>query len=432
MFNYMLHHLCMKQRFKDLIVRLLWLQVSRLRKKHEPVVVAVAGSVGKTGTKTAIANVLSQHFSVQWQDGNYNDIVSVPLVFFGQKMPHLFNPLGWLRVFLIAEFQIQTSYKYNLVVIELGTDRPGDMQQFKQYLAADFGVLTGIASEHMENFANLDEVADEELVISEIAETVLINANETAKEYLKRVAGALTYGEGPQDCRITVRALTPQFKRPVVFTVKNGQSYSLEVPLPGKQNLPALAAAVLLGEKLELTVDEISEGLASLKPIAGRMQVLRGEKGSLLIDDTYNASPEAVIAALDTVYEAAAKQKIVILGQMNELGSVSEELHKKVGSHCNPKELALVVTIGPDANEYLAAAAEKRGCKVMRCPTPYHAADVVRPYIKKGTLILVKGSQNQVFAEEAVKELLYDAKDVSKLVRQSRTWMKLKEEQFVA
>ena len=160
------------------------------------------------------------------------------------------------------------------------------------------------------------------------------------------------------------------------------------------------------------------------------MQLLKGEKGSLLIDDTYNASPEAVIAALGTLYEASAKQKIAILGQMNELGKFSPELHKKVGEMCDPKQLDLLVTLGKDANSYLADVAEKRGCKVMRCPSPYHAADVIRPFIKKGTLILAKGSQNGVFAEESLKELLDNPADASKLVRQSKQWIKIKQGQF--
>lgn len=420
----------MKKRFKDFIVRLLWLQVARLRKKYEPTVIAVVGSVGKTGTKTAIAKVLSQHLKVQWQDGNYNDIVSVPLIFFGQKMPHLFNPFGWLKVFIASELQIQIGYKFDGVVLEVGTDYRGNMELFERFLKTDFGVLTGIAPEHMENFKDLDEVAKEELSITDMAETVLVNTEAVDKKYVQQIKSALTYGEGPQDCRISTKPLTPQFRRPVTFTLKDSMSYSITTKLIGKQNLPALAAAALLASKLELTGEEIIKGLEAIEPLPGRMQLLKGEKGSLIIDDTYNASPEAVTAALDTLYEADAKQKIAILGQMNELGTFSQDLHEQVGKRCDPKHLKLVVTIGKDANEYLAAAAEKRGCKVMRCPTPYHAADVVRPLIKKGTLVLAKGSQNGVFAEEAVKELLDNHADATKLVRQSRYWLKIKEGQF--
>lgn len=420
----------MKDKFKEIIVRLLWLQVRRVRKKYNPKVIAVAGSIGKTGTKRAIATVLSQHLKVQWQDGNYNDIVSVPLIFFGKKMPKLMNPFGWAWILLLAELQIQLGYKYEVVVLEVGTDYRGNMELFKRYLRVDYGVLTGIAPEHMANFKDLDDVADEELEIADMATTTLVNVDQTDKKYLKKLKKPLTYGTGPQDCRITAKPLSETFRRPVTFTLLSGESYTLATTVLGKQNLPALAAAVLLADTFELTEAEILQGLENIKPQPGRMQLLKGEKGSLIIDDTYNASPEAVTAALDTLYEATAKQKIAILGQMNELGTVSEELHTQIGRYCDPKQLRLVVTLGNDANQYLAAAAEKRGCKVMRCPSPLHAADVVRPLIKKGTLILAKGSQNAVFAEEAVKELLDNQSDVSKLVRQSAEWLKIKKEQF--
>lgn len=411
-------------------MRLLWLQVSRLREKYEPIVIAVAGSIGKTDTKQAVAKVLSQHLTVQWQDGNYNDIVSVPLIFFGQKMPHLLNPFGWLRVLIVSEFQIQTNYNYQVVVLEIGTDYSGNLELFRQRIQVDYGILTAIAAEHMQNFDDIDAVATEELVITEIADTVLVNTDAVDKKYVNKIENALTYGEGTQDCRITAKRLTDNFKRSVTFTLKDQTEYSLKTSLIGKQNLPALAAVTLLASKLELTDNEIISGLESISPMPGRMQLLKGEKGSLLIDDTYNASPEAVKAALDTLYEAKAVQKIAILGQMNELGGFSEEMHTEVGKYCDPKQLKLVVTIGNDANTFLAEAAEKRGCKVMRCPSPYHAADVIRPLIKKGTLILAKGSQNGVYAEEALKELLENASDYKKLVRQSRAWSKFKGAQF--
>ena len=89
-----------------------------------------------------------------------------------------------------------------------------------------------------------------------------------------------------------------------------------------------------------------------------------------------------------------------------------------------------MVTIGDDANNYLAKVAEKRGCKVMRTPSPYHAADIVKPLLSKDTIVLVKGSQNGVFAEEAVKDLLANHKDSNKLVRQSRAWLKIKQRKF--
>lgn len=422
----------MKEALKNIIVKLLWLQVARLRAKYQPLTVAVAGSIGKTSTKTAVATVLSEHLKVQWQDGNYNDIVSVPLIFFGQKMPALYNPIGWLKVFVVSEFYIQTNYKFQAVVLELGTDYRGNLDLFKQYLEVDYGILTAIAPEHMENFKDIDAVADEELTIADIAKNVLVSTETVDKKYINRIKKPLTYGYGSNDeCSIDAGALTKDLNRPIKLRL-SGESeiYDFEVALIGKQGLPAVAAATLLAHKLELTKSEISRGLGNLKSLPGRMSVLDGINNSVLIDDTYNSSPEAVIAALGTLYEIKTKHKIAVLGQMNELGDYSQALHQQVGEYCDPKELDLVVTIGEDANSYLAEAAQKKGCNVFRCPTPYHASEIITPLIHSNSVVLAKGSQNNVYAEEAIKLLMNDPADVAKLVRQSRSWMKKKDDCF--
>lgn len=424
----------MKEYAKQLLTQLLWKQVKRLRKKNKLLVIAVAGSIGKTGTKRAIATVLSQQMKVQWQDGNYNELISIPLVFFGQTMPHIFNPFGWARVFISSEQQIRGNYPYTAVVVEVGAGAPGTFKEVGAYLRADYGVLTAVAPEHMENFHNLDRVAKEELQIADIADTVLVDQDAVNKKYLERLGqmtDPLTYGQGVSDCRYTPKQLTDNLRRQVTFTLKDNRSFMVNTALIGKQGLPGLAAAVLLADILELTKEEITRGLRKVQPFAGRMQLLKGMNGSLIIDDTYNASPEAVRAALDTLYELKAPQKIAILGQMNELGKHSKKLHTEIGEYCDPKQLELVVTIGDDANKYLAPAAAKRGCKIMRCPSPQHAADVVGITLKKGGIVLAKGSQNSVFAEEAIKELLADPDDSKKLVRQSRSWLRLKERQFL-
>ena len=96
----------MKNFFRAIVIKVLWGQVSRLRKKHNPKVIGVAGSVGKTSTKIAVAKVLSEKYQVAWQEGNYNDVVSIPLVFFNRKMPSLMNPFAWLLLFIKNEIKI--------------------------------------------------------------------------------------------------------------------------------------------------------------------------------------------------------------------------------------------------------------------------------------------------------------------------------------
>ncbi len=201
----------MKKYFKAIIVKMLWLQVDRLRRRHNPTVIAVAGSIGKTGTKNAIATVLSQSKKVRWQDGNYNDIVSVPLIFFGQSMPSLFNPIGWIKILISSESQIRGNYSPEIVVLEVGTDYDGNMDEFVARLRADYGVLSAISAEHMANFDNMDAVANEELKLGSMVDEILVNADQVDPKYLKKINGPITYGEGDYDCSINPSKLTKDF-----------------------------------------------------------------------------------------------------------------------------------------------------------------------------------------------------------------------------
>jgi UDP-N-acetylmuramoyl-tripeptide--D-alanyl-D-alanine ligase len=164
------------------------------------------------------------------------------------------------------------------------------------------------------------------------------------------------------------------------------------------------------------------------------MNLLRGVRDSVIIDDTYNSSPSAAIAALLTLYEIgdSATQRIAILGSMNELGAKSAEYHTQVGAQCDPLFLDWVVTIGEEAARYLAPAAKQNGCQVASFPGPIYAGTfakkVLYDSLQTGAIILVKGSQNGVFAEEAVKLLLANADDANQLVRQSAEWMNKSDE----
>src|SRR5579862_1199070 len=336
----------MKRLAKKAVAAVLGFQIRRLYKKNNFKVVAVAGSIGKTSTKLAIADVLKAGFKVQHQEGNYNDLVTVPLVFFGEKIPKLFNPFSWLAVFWRNEKQIRRNYPYEIVVLELGTDAPGQIKQFKSYLKLEIGVVTAITPEHMQFFSSLDEVAKEELSVSQFSSLVLANRDLCAEEYLSAVPQLVTYA----------------LKEPADY----GPSKLLDAKDKSEAEKYSLLAAIAVAQKLGMPAEDIPKGIKNIKPVPGRMQQLVGIKNSTIIDDTYNSSPEAVKLALDYLYAIKAPQKIAILGNMNELGKYSEAAHTEIGSLCDPKQLDLVVTIGPDANKYLAQVAEAKGCDVQK------------------------------------------------------------------
>jgi UDP-N-acetylmuramoyl-tripeptide--D-alanyl-D-alanine ligase len=416
---------------KKIVVAVLGWQVRRLYKKNGFKVVAVAGSLGKTSTKLAIAQVLNAKYKVRHQGGNYNDIVTVPLIFFAEDLPNLFNPFAWIAVFWRNHQQLGKKYPYDVVVVEVGTDGPGQITKYAKYLKNDIGVLSAIAPEHMEFFDDLDAVAAEELQIANLSKKLIVNVDQVESKYSKRIKKPTSTYSLKERANIQLKNVKfDGFSAD--FDVLENEALLLraEHEAIAEPRLYAVAAAVAVARELGMSPSEIKQGLNNLKPVAGRMQKLQGANSSTIIDDTYNASPPAMKAALDTLYRLDAPQKIAILGNMNELGKYSRAAHEEMGDYCDPKKLDLVITLGPDANKYLAPGAEAKGCRVQQFDDPYSAGDYLKPLIKSGALILAKGSQNRVFAEETVKLLLARPSDAKNLVRQSPDWLKIKKQAF--
>ena len=416
----------MKNYLRGVLCRALERRVVELRAKHDFTVVAVAGSVGKTSTKLAVARLLeATGKKMQYQEGNYNDRVSVPLVFFGETMPSLFNVFAWAGVLRRMSRQVNQPYPYDVVVVELRTDGPGQLKDFA-YIQPDSTVVSAISPEHMLQFGTLDAVAEEELAVAEYSNKLLVNVADVDLKYLEGLK-YVSYGvEVNADYRATqtgVRGVTGQT---LAVSLPDGSELQVETAYSGKQGATIVLAAIAVADMLGVEHQQMSSAAASLQPFAGRLQVLEGTNGSTLIDDTYNSSPLATRAALDVLYQADAKQKIAILGDMNDLGDSSADEHRDLGAYCRADELDYVITIGVKSRDDLAPAAEAAGCRVKSFTSPVEAGKFVRAIIAPGALILAKGSQNGVFAEEAVKQLLKHSDDTSKLVRQSEEWLRKK------
>lgn len=422
----------MKKVLKNIVVAILGRQVRKLRKKHDFKIAGVVGSIGKTSTKLAIAQTLSKSRRVRYQHGNYNDIVTVPLIFFGHETPSLLNPIAWVKIFMSNAKQI-SNYPYDVVVVELGTDFPGAIAAFKEYLELDIAVVTAITAEHMEFFADMQAVANEELSVVQYAKQVIYNADLVEEVYRAGLpADAISYALSDTTAEYH---LANVFHSAAGFEgdIKHGaDEILLHIAHESvfETQLYSVLAASIVGNQLGLKKTEILDGLAAILPVSGRLRRLRGINNSTIIDDTYNASPEAVKAGLEALYKIEAPQRIAILGNMNELGAMSASAHKEIGELCDPSKLQLVITLGPDANTYTAPAAEAKGCTVKKFDTPYAVGEYLQSKIEPEAVIFAKGSQNGVFAEEAIKMLLADPEDASKLVRQSQYWMKRKKANF--
>lgn len=413
---------------KSLLCNLLEAQVKHLRKRNDIKVVAVAGSVGKTSTKLAIAKVLKHSQSVIYQDGNYNDRLTVPLVFFGKAEPSIFNVFAWLNILISNERAIRRPYPYKIAVIEIGTDGPGQLSSF-DYLNPDITIVTAIAAEHMEYFVTLDAVAQEELEPLKFSKQSLLSVDDIPRKYLP-TSQYLSYGS-KEDATywLSKREQTDLQGQEIAINYGN-ESLVLQTVLLGTQGAKAVMAAAVVGKLLDYGEEQIKAGVADITQVAGRLQVLPGLNKSQIIDDTYNASPIAVKAALDVLYATGSPQRIAILGTMNELGRISQDEHAAIGAYCDPSKLDHVVTIGTIAEQHLAPAAVLAGCKVVSFASPYEAGAYVKKRLKPGAVILAKGSQNGVFAEEAIKLLLQNTADAKKLVRQSDYWLGVKKNQF--
>lgn len=403
-------------------------------RKHQPKLVVVTGSVGKTSTKTAIATVLAEKFLVRMHEGNHNTHMSVPLAILGVEYPENVHSIkAWYATYKAAQLRIKETTDVNVIVQELGTDHPGDIAHFGTYLRPDIAVVTAVTPEHMEFFGSVEAVAQEELAVAAFSKTTIINRDDIDQAYAKYAdtQDIYTYGvsEGAEYRIDFLDANSPDGIMGKYISPE-WEPLSVNLQVIGVPAIKAAAAAGVVAARLGLSSKEIAVGIAKYKPVSGRMQLLRGIKGSTIIDDSYNSSPAAAIASLDTLYAMKADKRIAIMGSMNELGEFSEQAHKQVGDYCDPARLDTLVTVGEDAQKYLAPAAHAKGCQVHSFLSPYDAGGFVNSQLTNGTVVLVKGSQNRVFTEEAVKVLLHDADDEKHLVRQSPQWMAVKQEQF--
>ncbi len=397
--------------------------------------VVVAGSVGKTSTKMAIATMLGQRYRVRLHEGNHNTELSAPLAILGVPYPEDVKSISqWRKVFRAAQLRVLQPPDVDVIIQELGADHPGDIAQFGAYLRPDIAVITSVTAEHMEFFRTMDAVAQEELSTANFSKYALINRDDIEGRYANFLTNpnVQTYGtSSAAEYHFESQSFNPEQGHQGVFTAAEfPQPITATIKVLGEHNLRPVVAAAVVGIKLGLTATEVANGLSKVTPVAGRMRLLPGTRDSTIIDDTYNSSPLAAESAITTFLGIEAPQRIAILGSMNELGSISAEEHTKLGKMFHPDDIDWVVTVGEEANKFIATAAHSNGCQVKSFLSSVDAGAFVHSVLRPGALVLAKGSQGDIFVEEAVKILLRHPEDNRLLVRQSSAWMAHKEEFF--
>lgn len=424
-----------RRMFKQFVLKKLQKYVRQYFEKHPEVkLIVVVGSVGKTSTKRALADLLVQRYRVRMQEGNHNSEVSVPLAILGIDMPaSLKNPLSWWSVFRAAKLRVKSSTDVDVIVQELGTDHPGDIAAFGQYLVPDIALVTAVTPEHMEFFGTLEAVAQEEMSISSYSRFVLINRDDVEGRFADFEANPnfSTYGTtGAAEYRFEQQSFDAEIGYAGTIIAANHEPFPATIKVAGEHSLRPVMGAVAASMMMGLSPDDITRGLALIRPVSGRMNILRGIQGTTIIDDTYNSSPAAAAAAIQTLYSFDnASQRIAVLGDMRELGASSQMEHEKIGAMCDPNMLSWLVTVGPDTEKYLVPVARSRGCQVHVARNAIEAGEFVRTVTEDKAVILVKGSQNTIYLEECVK-VLCDMTEDKELVRQSPEWIEIKDKFF--
>ncbi|MDD3887166.1 MAG: Mur ligase family protein [Patescibacteria group bacterium] len=426
---------------KSLLQKILGLISKKILKKHKPIIIGVTGSVGKTSTVEAIYHILKNKFSVRKTIGNYNNEIGLPLTIIGEKTANR-SIIGWLKVFNRGINKIYSKDYPKILVLEMGVDKPNDMDYLLNLAKPNISIITAIGKRpvHVEFFKSPKELASEKTkIISNLSstDTAILNYDDIAVRLSAKQTKAKTItfgfikGAELQADNLNLNA-----------DLSNGQGlqgYSFKMRYQGKEipirlknifsktQIYAVLAAAACAISMKMNLVEISETLFDYKAPKGRMNLIPGIKGTYLIDDTYNASPEATLSALNVLKEIKTSgRKIACLADMLELGALTIEAHKDIGKLAS-QAADYIVTVGK-ASEYIASQAINLGFpkdKVFSFQNSEEAGLFVQNKIlKSGDLVLIKGSQSMRM-EKITKELMAEPeKALELLVRQGIEWSK--------
>jgi UDP-N-acetylmuramoyl-tripeptide--D-alanyl-D-alanine ligase len=401
--------------------------------RHKPLVVGVTGSVGKSSAKEAIARVLSSSMRVRESEENFNNEIGVPLTVLGVEGGGS-SLLRWLSVgFRFLGLMSFRSRYPEVLVLEMGIDRPGDMAYLLGFVPVRIGVVTRIAESHIAYFGTIGNIAKEKgRIISGLPENgfAILNADDPLVFRMaeKTKGVVLSYGFGEH---ALVRADNASFQETPVgmgFSFKlNYDGKSIPVRLPhvvARHHISDALAGATVGIALGMNLVEIASALEEFGPLPGRLRFLRGRNGIGVLDDTYNASPTSVRAGLATLAEIPARRRVAILGDMLELGAMSEDEHRGLADDVVASGSELVLLVGKRMHllgEELLSRGLPRG-NVMFVPDPDSATLPLQDILREGDLVLVKGSRGMRM-EKVTEVLLADPSDARKfLCCQSPEW----------
>ncbi len=425
----------MKDLIKSLVVRALIWEAKAVLLRHKPFIIGVTGNLGKTSTKDAIYAVMKDHFHVRRSEKSMNSEFGVPLTILGEKSAWN-NPIKWIFV-LARGFFVPFDKEYPThLVLEIGADRPGDIKSIASWIHPDITVVTqfGQVPVHVEFFKNRDAVVEEKgYLVQALRDTgiFIYNKDDHDSEKLLTKSNAQKIGIGIHEKADISATNVKLYGTPITGTeadvMIDGKSHHLVLPeVVGKSPvycaLPALAVAKILEIPLEIACASLRD---ADKP-KGRMRLLHGMNGSVIIDDSYNASPKATEHGLKTLGEIETSgRKIAVLGDMLELGDFTRDEHYKIGKVA-AKSCHKLFTVGIRSRVTAEGALDEKMSddNIMQCDTSIEAGKELVKIIQEGDVIYVKGSQS-IRMERAIKMILAETHNpAAVLVRQEDEWSK--------
>jgi UDP-N-acetylmuramoyl-tripeptide--D-alanyl-D-alanine ligase len=345
--------------------------------------IGVTGSTGKTTTKEMLYWILSERYRTVRNAGNFNNLIGVPL----------------------SAFQIGKDTE--VAIFEMGMDRLGEIHRLAEIVRPNVGIITNIGLSHIQHLGSQENIRNAKMEIADffsVGDTLIINSdNEMLKsgtytgDYSLITVGRL------DNSMIQILESEDLGEEGIRFTLAGkGEKEVFYLTTPGLHNAANAALAVALAMELGMTMKEAARGLAKLAYTDKRLHIVVSQ-GIKIIDDTYNASPDSMRAAIDVLISVQGKRKIAILGDMFELGSQEEEYHYQVGEYASMAGVDVIISVGKNAKQ-IDLGARAGGAKSIHFDTKDLLIGVLAQWIRPGDVVLVKGSRGMAM-DEIVKQL---------------------------
>lgn len=355
---------------------------SAYRDKFDIPFVQITGSVGKTTTKEMIAAVLGAKLNVLKTPENFNNDIGTPLTLFGLSPEH------------------------QAAVIETGMNHFGEIEYLGAMVRPDIAVISNIGDAHIEYLGSRGGILKAKCEIFEHLKDdgiAILNGDDALLDTVTLPQRIIRCGQS-EHCQVRISDILDHGVNGITCAVTSEKDvYHLNIPAPGEHMAYAASIAVAAGEVLGLSKEEIIRGVAAYAPIGSRMHILRLSDGRVLLDDCYNANPQSVSAALEVLARTECERRVAVLGDMGELGDLTEQAHFNAGALAAMLGIDFVVAIGSKAVK-IADGAAMGGAEVLHFATREEAMPTLREQLQPHTTMLIKASHAMHF-EEIVKEL---------------------------